>query len=286
MKARGTWLVSMMIAVSMVFLGLTGCSALGDPSTTEDLLVRYAANPNNMNFEADANVDLALSLSGFRTDVPVTAHVAVAGAAAHGTATVDLSAIDAQNRSYEFYIEQDGTNYVAFLRMTNDANAKWSRLEIDCTFSFDIPALVKILSESRFLLIAYDEDEAVHYELSMPAETIVSTLFGMGDISATFTDLNEQTINDALGTSRLHLRFNKDCLVRSIALSCNFTYTDKEIIPVPVKVGLDLSCVMDKYGTVDASSVEVPQEVRKDATIDDDPFGIKAMSNDLMSAAN
>ncbi len=285
MKARGKRLVAAFMAVVLALFGLAGCSALGDPSSTEDLLVRFAANQNNMNFSCEANVDLAVTVSGFHARTPISLKLKTGGGSAYGTSVIDLSALDVPSRTYEYYVEQDGTNFVAYLRRTDTKDAPWMRLEVDCPFSIDIPLIVKILSESRFLRIAYDSDKEVRYELSMPAATVAEALFGMGDITTSFVEIKKDELFDALGTSRVSICFNKDCLMRSIKLSCGFNVDNKELVPVTAKVSFDASCVASDYGTVDASKVKVPDEVRNSSVVVDDPFGVQEIADELMAAA-
>ena len=69
-------LIKRILAVFFVFVfaaGLFGCSKIGAPATTEELLVRYVANENVGNFDAKVNVDLSVNALGVRAVVPVKA---------------------------------------------------------------------------------------------------------------------------------------------------------------------------------------------------------------------
>ena len=111
-------LIKRILAVFFVFVfaaGLFGCSKIGAPATTEELLVRYVANENVGNFDAKVNVDLSVNALGVRAVVPVKADLRVANNVAHGTIEVDLSSLNTRNYTMEIYAELHGLGRVIAL---------------------------------------------------------------------------------------------------------------------------------------------------------------------------
>lgn len=273
------------LAVAAVVLLLAGCSFMGEPTSTEALLVRYAANPNNDNFVMAANVDAAVTLSGYRQAIPVVANVEAAEGSGHGTVVVDMPGIedDGGQVTYDLYAEQRDTAIVWFVGETVGDVTTWTRSEVDLSFELDIPAIVELLSDAKFMRVAYQSDEQVAYELTLPAEGLLRTILGKGEITTSFGEVDTDLLFDVLGSSRVHVRFDKDCLVRSVAVDLNFSYEDKDLLPVSALVDVEFDAVLDEYGAVSAEAVAIPDEVREAAEGTDDPLDLKGLSKQLES---
>lgn len=286
MKIRGTRLAGAMVALALVIGGLWGCSFAGEPNSAADLLLRFANNPDNCNCVADVRVDAAVSLAGFRARTPVTAQVEAADSCAHGTVTADLSAINAGTQDYEIYARVQGGSVTVYVKPKARNGVTWDRSEITASFKLDIPLAVKLLSDAKFMRVAYDSDEQVRYELVLPAKNVVETLLDMGEITTSFWEVDKQVLLDAVKESKLHVCFNKDCLVRSVSLDLNFTYENREVVPQPLKVTAAFDAVMDKYGTVDPNKTAVPEHVRGASKITDDPVYAKENFQKLVESAS
>ena len=286
MKSRGMWVVGMVVALSLTIGGLLGCSFAGEPNSAADLLLRFANNPDNSNCVADVNVDAIVSLSGYRVRTPITAQLQGADSCAHGDVTADLSAIGAGTQKYEAYAKVDGNSIAIFVRSKKGKSDRWDRSTIDASFDLDIPLAVNLLSDAKFMRVAYDTDDQICYELIMPAKDLVEALLDMGEIDTSFTEVEKEALLDIAKESKLHVCFNKDCLIRSISLDLNFTYENKELVPQPLKVSLDVDVLMDGYGTVSSAKVTVPEEVEVNSRLTDDPIYAKENSKKLMEAAS
>ena len=284
MKTRGMRLAGMMAVLSLMVLGLLGCSVMGEPSSAEDLLVRYAANPDNTNCVANLDVELGLTVSGYRTLIPVEADVRMADSTAAGHIGIDLSDLEAGVREYDVYAELQDTTLRVYARPAGSDAAVWDRTELDATFSIDIPLVVELLSDAKFMRVAYDSDDQVRYELTLPAKTLVMSLLDKGEITTSFWEVDRDALADAIKDSKLHVRFNEDCLVRSLSLDLNFAYVDKELAPSPIKVSLDAEAVMDGYGTVKAPDAAIPDQVKADSELTDDPLRASEMAEQIMDS--
>ena len=241
---------------------------------------------NNCDCVADVRVDAAVSLAGFRARTPVTAQVEAADSCAHGTVTADLSAINAGTQDYEIYARVQGGSVTVYAKPKARNGVTWDRSEITASFKLDIPLAVKLLSDAKFMRVAYDSDEQVRYELVLPAKNVVENLLDMDEITTSFWEVDKQVLLDAVKESKLHVCFNKDCLVRSVSLDLNFTYENREVVPQPLKVTAAFDAVMDKYGTVDPNKTAVPEHVRGASKITDDPIYAKENSQKLVESAS
>ncbi|MDO4536895.1 MAG: hypothetical protein Q4B54_01955 [Coriobacteriales bacterium] len=314
MIIRAKQLVRGIAMVIMALCALAGCAALGEPSSTEDLLVRFAANPNNLNFVGRGKADLSLSLAGYRATVPIEGTAQVADDRALFNVSVDLSSFAGETREYEVYVETVGTNALWYLRNVKSAkeatsvlkemqkeseqtadsssgandqseSSPWNKAEIDISFDVDIPLIVEILSKAKFMRASYASDDQICYDLTILAKDVLHALLSKGEITTSFYEVNEEELANALGDSKLHVCFNKDCLVRTLSLDLSFTYDDKETIPLPVRVGLEMDATLDGYGTVDPAKITVTDSVRNAAAGTEDPFDVDGLADKLQSSA-
>ena len=286
MRTRRTWFVSLAIALSVAVLGLVGCAALGEPNSAEDLLVRYASNPDNTNCSADVSLDLNLGVSSFRAGIPVAATVETADSFTKGSIDVDMTQIGGEPQKYDLYAEGHDNALTVYMNRTDNNSKEWERTEASATFTVDIPMIVNLLSDAKFMRVAYASDDQICYELTLPAKTLVHSVLAMGEIDTSFWEVDEEFLDNMLKDSKLHVCFNKDCLIRSVKLDLNFTYEDKSVIPVPVKVSLSLDAVMDGYGSIEDAQVEVPSTVKSQSELTDDPFHIYDTADQLMEASS
>ena len=286
MKSRSMRLAGIAFALALTLGGLLGCSFAGEPNSAGDLLLRYASHPDNTNCVADVQVDASVSLAGYRVRTPISVHAQTSDSHAHADVTADLNAINAGTQDYEVYAEVVGNSVAVYVHPKASESDIWDRSKLDATFELDIPLTVKLLSDAKFMRVAYDSDEEIRYELILPAKTIVETLLDMGEMDTTFGDVDRDKLLDTVKESKLHVCFNKDCLIRSISLDLNFTYENKELVPTPLKVSVDVNALMDDYGTVDPAVTTVPSDVRNNSKVTDDPIYAKDNAKKLIEAAS
>ena len=127
MRTRRTWFVSLAIALSVAVLGLVGCAALGEPNSAEDLLVRYASNPDNTNCSADVSLDLNLGVSSFRAGIPVAATVETADSFTKGSIDVDMTQIGGELQKYDLYAEGHDNALTVYVNRTDNNSKEWER---------------------------------------------------------------------------------------------------------------------------------------------------------------
>ena len=277
-----------MVAVTMMLaiVGLAGCAFLGEPTSTESLLVRYAANPNNDNFVVDATADAAVRVSSYRASMPVTAHAVAAGGSAHGNVVVDMSSLgdDQEDMQYDLYVEQDDTTIAWYLGVPGADGTTWTKSEVDLSFTLDVPTIVELLSNATFMPVSYQTDEAVHYELILRAADLAKTILGKGEVTTSFGEVDEDALLEALGDSKVHVCFTEDCLVRSVRLDLDFTYEDENLLPMPITLDFGFVAAADDYGNVSAADAAVPDEVKEAAVLTDDPINAKETAARLQGA--
>lgn len=283
MKTIRTRLVAVAAALALSLAGLAGCSLFGEPASTEDLLVRYAANPNNTNYVAHATADLTVTAAGQRIAVPITGEMSFADNAGKGSATVDMTSFSDETRAYDFFAEVQGTSGTVYVTNSSSDSMAWKRAELDLSFEFDIEALVKILSNAKFMRASYQNDDKVCYDLTLPAKDFLDGFLGMGDVAASFGEINQEELDELLGDSKLHVCFDKDCLIRSVSLDLSYAIDDPEILPVRAQLRLDFDVVVDGYGTVKPEDVAIPETVRQTAALSDDPCDLDGITSSYSS---
>ena len=265
---------AMVLLAFVLVVGLWGCSGLGVPATTEELLVRYVANEDVDNFSAEVNVGMNVNALGVRATVPTTTHLRAANNTAHGTIEVDLSALDTRNYTMEFYAELLDDALNCYIGTPNGDATTWKLWKIDMTSKIDIRTITELLSASELTVIAKDSDDKVAYELTVPTAKVLETTFDITAGSAELGGLNEQGILDAVGKDKVRVGFTEDCLMRSIDSRAMLTFKGAETNNVVVRTGIDVSATLDDYGKVDPAEVAIPNEVREAAVRTDEPVDV------------
>lgn len=258
------------------FITLAGCSHSGIPATTEELLVRYTSSPNVDNFHMGANVNLDVAALGVRAKIPVAVSVDAAQGKAHGTIAVDLSALDTRDYRMEFYTELTDGGIVCYLGVPDDngVRTRWNVWNIPTTQKMDIFTLTDLLSASELTKVAKESDELVCYELTVPTSKVLQTAFTIDADSVEVGGLDEVALLDTVGNDKVRVYFTKDCLLRSIASSALVNLKTEQTDNVPVRLSLDVSCVLDGYGATQLSAVAIPKEVRDAALVTDVPIEV------------
>lgn len=271
-KVRG-----IIVAVALCLCtALCGCSWMGAPATTEELLVRYVANDDASNAHARAQVDVGVAALGVHAKIPVTADFDMAGDAAHGTVTVGLDDLDTRDYVLEAYAELQDDDLVCYLGLPDEDGgpAEWKSCVVDMTSSIDIFTLVDLLTDAEFTKLAKSSDEQVAFELSVPTSTVLDTAFGLSEEPVSVAGMGEDWLLDAVGDGRVRFDFTDDCLLRSAYTSAMLDLKSAQTNDVSVSMELDGRVELDGYGTVDPASVVVPNEVREAADLTDEPIDV------------
>ena len=264
----------MAIFLSLVLVVATcGCS-FGAPATTEELLVRYAANENVDNFHANTVVKLGVTALGVRATVPVTADFDAADNKAHGTITVDLSALDTRDYQMEVYAELVDKALVCYIGAPSGDGTTWKCWTIEMNSNIDIFTLTELLSASELTKIAKDSDPEACYELAVPTATVLETAFNLASGKAEVAGMDEQGMIDAVGNDKVRVDFTKDCLLRSCFTEVLANFKNEQTNNVPVRIELEVNAKLDKYGQIAAQSVDAPSDVRNAAAPTDEPVDV------------
>ena len=281
MKFRKLRYACAALVAAVALCALAGCSFLGEPASTEDLLVRFAADPDCGNYTVEGTADLVLKAAGYRMRVPIDVSGSADATAARGTVDVDLGPVGGSRHFYEGYVEQQGQQVVGYVTRPNDAPGAWSRAEVTLPTKIDVATVVKVLSEAKFMRVAYDSDDQVAYELTIPAASALRAFVGSGQISASFADVDVDKIADLLGDGELRVRFDRDCRPRSVAFDLGLTVPAGDGVPVPVSANLSVALAFANHGSVTEADVSVPPKVSDSAQLSDDPFAVDALIREL-----
>ena len=259
-----------LLVAAVAVCALAGCAFLGEPASTEDLPVRFAAHPDCGNYTMEGSADLVVKAAGFRTRIPVGVSGSAAATTARGTVDVDLSSVGGSRHTYMGYVEQQGPSVGA-----------WSRAEITLPTKIDVATVVRVLSEAKFMRVAYDSDDQVAYELSIPAASALRAFVGSGQISASFADVDVDQIVDLLGDGELRVRFDRECRPRSVAFDLEFDVPSGDGVPVPVKANLNVALAFSGHGSVTDAEVSAPAKVVDSAKLTDDPFAVESLVREV-----
>ena len=254
--------------------------------------MRFAANPDNGNFSSEGTANLVFSIGGFRARVPVTMEAKADGSSVHGSVVVDMTSVSGSRHTFDVYVEQQGDAVVGYVRESGDAtepgsatdpgdtSSGWRRAQVDLPFKIDVAAVSELLSEAKFMRVAYESDDKVCYELTLPAQTVLDAILGKGQVSTSFAEVDAAALEEALGNSILHVRFDKNCAVRSVSLDLGFTQRAGDGIAVSADVDLDVMVLFDGYGSVAAGETAVPSSARESA-VTMDPFDERELKDGL-----
>ncbi len=258
----------------MLALGMCGCAAFGAPATTEELLVRYAANENVDNFSAEVDVGLSVNTLGVRAIIPIVTSLHATENTAHGTIVVGLSSLDTRDYEVEFYAEllDDALNF--YIGTPKGEQTAWKRWTVDMTSKIDIFTITDLLSASELTLISKDSDAQVRYELTVPTDKLLETAFDVTAGSAEVGGMDEQGMLDAVGNDKVRIGFTEDCLMRLVDSSVLLTFKSAETNDVEVRTGIDVTATLEDYGKVDVPEVAIPNEVREAAVPTDEPVDL------------
>lgn len=280
-KHRVLWVVVVIAIIAVVgYVAISTFMGKEAPVSTEQLLLRYVSNEQFDNCNAQVNVDMAFSALGFHAKVPVTANAQVAHDAAHGTVTADLSAFDVDDFQMEFYAELHANDIVCYLGTPDGAGTSWRRWTIPVTEKIDIFTLTNLLSASELVTIAKDSDEKVCYELTTSTTSVLETAFALSADEVAVGSMGEKELLEAVEGDKTLVDFSQDCLIRSFATNVMCDYAGPDTKGVTIHVKLEPHGLLDGYGTVDATAVAVPDEVKNAAVPTTEPIDLNKILGD------
>ena len=275
------WPVVVLTILLAALLALPGCGALGEPASTESLLVRYAANEHNDNVHTKAKVDLALSLVGYRVNIPIEADVDVVGTALHGTVRADLSKLEVDDYEAEVYAHEANGFITCYVGAKVKDSVKWTTFDLKTLGPLEALAATNLLAAAEFNRVALEADDSVRYELDVPTTSILDTALSILDAGDLPDEFDADALRDALAGDKVRSYFTKDCLIHSSETVAMGTYSGELTHSIPLSIKVDARAEFDKYGEVDVASLAVPDEVKSKATPttlhEKDPFSVLAV---------
>ena len=271
---RGRRLASVVGVLAVVLCVACGLVACGEkaPATTEELLIRYAANKDMDNVSGEVEANLSLQVLGVRCAVPISAKFQTAERTAHGTITANLSSLESADYEVELYAELRDDALVCYLGTHDGKKTSWKCWTVNTTSKIDILTVTDLLSAAELTLLSKDSDPEVAYELTVPLSKVVETAERLTADPIELGDLDATALQEAVAKEKLAVDFTKNCLMRSITANARVTYKDSEVSTISVPAQLSLHAVFDDYGEVDPGEVAVPQSVRDAAVPTDSPI--------------
>lgn len=274
-------LAGVLVLSLLAMLVLPGCGALGEPASTESLLVRYAAHEDSQNCHATAEANLTLSLVGYRVAIPVTADVDIVDRALHGTVHADLSKLGVNDYDAEVYAQVLDNVVKVHVGAHVKDSVVWKDFNVGVTGSVDALGVTSLLSGAEFNRIALESDDAVCYELDVPTTTILDTALSIVNVADLPDEFDADLLREALAGDKIKTYFTKDCLIHSVATVSMGTYSGEMSKGIPVSIKADGKATLGQYGEIDPASVLVPDNVSGKSTHttlhEKDPFGILAV---------
>lgn len=264
---RGCVVVVVLCVLAICAAACVTCLRDSAPATTEQLLVRYAALADVDDFVADVALDLGVSGTGFRSRIPIASHFEAAEGTAHGTIVADLSSLDLGDYAVEVYAELLDKQLMCYIGKVGDDAAAWKSWAVDLTQPIDVFTLTNLLSASELSIVAKDSDEKAHFELSVPTKVALDTAF---EIMSDHPDVDMADFEN----DHIIFDFTRDCRLRSAFTTAMFAASVKDTTTKPA-VSLDVSAILDGYGTVEPAQVAIPEAVRQSAVPTEDPIDVR-----------
>lgn len=270
MHEWGKRIVSMFAAGVLALGGLAGCGAAGqpEPTTAKEVYERYEAAQNKDNYKMQMNYDMTVAAAGYEIPITMTMDMDVADKNGHGTMTTNTFGSESQNEVY--MADEDGT-YVQYIGTTEGDKTTWARNEVDSAALADGIATAEMFEDAQM------EKTDDGYKVTVPGDKILDVMGSMSgssmDLSSILGEEGQQMLAESLKGSSIIYTFDKDCLLIGMTFDMSFEYSMGEVegTELSMKLAMKMDATLSDYGTVDASTIAVPEEVKKEATssIDD-----------------
>lgn len=251
----GKKLAGMLLAGSLALGGLVGCGGgAAAPTTAKEVYERFEAAANRKNFKMDMSIALDIEALGQSLSMPITGAYEADGDNVHGTMSVDMSALGGDSMTLETYnVVEDG-------KMVQYASADGTNW---MTTTTETAGLTTELTNVDLFTDAEFKAEGDTYTLSITGTKLLEALSSMGDLANTLTQLGG---SDMLANTLATFTFDKDCMLTKIEMNMDYDASQAGgSSGAGATVKMTILANISGYGTVDASSVTVPDEVKSAA---------------------
>ena len=276
-KRAAAWAATALLVVG----GLAGC-APAEPKSAQEVVERYTKLSDYDNYQSHTVIDVTMSLLGQELPMSVTMDMDVAGDAAHGTMGTSLFGEDI---SSEVYLEKDEEgNFVQYTSSGEGDDVAWTKSTTDSGRLGATPDdfLTDDLLEGA--TFAAEEDG---YVVSVSGSKFMEKLNTSDDMSSMFESLGDESIASSVEGSVATLSFDKDCRLTSISYAIDLSSADDDqaegeeaegeeadedglSFSLDVSVAMGINIELSNYGTVDATTLVVPDDVKANAVSTDE----------------
>lgn len=264
MTGIGKRIASALVTGVLALAGITACGAQqgpAAPTNAQELLARYEAAENHDNYHLDMDMAIKLDILGSSLEMPITASYDVAGTDSHGTMSMDLSSLLGEPITTETYATKEDAGYVQYVNAGDETWIKTTAETGDLASNLTSADLFK---DAKFNALGTSDAEA--YELIISGQQLLDALGQLGETATALDGTDDAAANDMLANSEVHYVFSKDCLPSSLSLELSYEATDGEEDGLSAGMGLTVKATFSAFGTIDAASVKVPDDVASKAT--------------------
>ena len=249
--------VSCIAGAALVLGGLAGCAgAAAEPKTADEVVRRFTADKNAENYHMDLTYDITMGILGQDVPLNMTYAMDTAGDNAHGTLSADILG---QKMTGELYIEKDGKQYAQYQSIGTGQDAEWTKTTTESnTVAASAMASEEALKNGKF------EKTDDGYKVTTDGSTFVESSDSMKQMLGSTVDAT--ALQDALKDSTVTYLFDKDCMLKSIDFLADITTKAVEGVDMDVRIKLAVKATISGYGTIDAKTLVVPDNVKANAT--------------------
>lgn len=269
MKKNRILALSMSAALAMA---LAACGGSAAPKSAEELIGKYVeAMEEQTGYHVDMDMDFGIRAEGegMTFDIPVEMDMSIdmADGLAHGNMGLSLSLLgQSMNEKAEVYV--DGANTYTY----SESDGYWTVSDNDERAG--IASGMESLDPASFKNAEFAADsKAGTYTVTQSLADFAAT----GDTYDLLEDvyggmaetmgMDADDLLDQWKDARAVYVFGKDFLLQSMEIEgCEYSSTiEEDGVSMDVKVSLELSYRMSKYGEIDAGSLKVPDDVKDEA---------------------
>ncbi len=270
-------LVCFVAAASLAVGGLVGCGP-AEPKTAQEVLTRNEALKDRDNYHADTNMTIEVGVFGSNMAVETTISTDGAGNNAYSTSTASALGIKTQSESYTV---KEGDEVVTYMHNL-DGDQPWVKTTSAAGVDMDKLVTDELLKDATF------EKSGDGYALSIPGDKLMNALGGLGGTDSVEHFMNVESLKDAIKSSTAKLTFDKDCRLTGVEYGMEFSTSGSESgsedtasgLGIDVSMKIDMKITISGYGSVDASKVALPDDVKANAVENAD------LTSDITSLLN
>lgn len=271
---------------ALVLAGLAGCGgsrqaatepqAEPEPTTAMELLERYNKQENKDNYHMAISMDMKVSMGEFELPVGVSMDIDRAKSDCYGTMSITSSLTGDEPMESQMYITKSGESWTQYT--SSDEGNTWISTDVESSTTSETLVNEKVFKDAEF---AKADDG---YTVTVTGDKIQDVLSSMGsnDYTGMLGD-DSQAMEDVFKQSKMVYTFNKDCLPTSVTFNMDYAAQTGEdenaLISLSGSMQLNMNVTFSNYGTVDASKVAVPAEVKESATSTGDAINLDDLGN-------